>query len=320
MSKSGSSSDSGFQILIIITSIVVSSALLFVVYVFYVRDILMKWIEARRGILPENYQNILTNYKNRDRSRTVQINLFPHQGLSAGLGLNNTPPSPPMIIRKSDNNSNSNSSSISHISSGIRKQFSKNYVDYAASANSQYEIVNNPVLFGSPSDCDSPSDHDIESGNIAPWSSSGSSSGSPSKIGTLDDDEIGNQVSVDTSPSDYREVLKSGYLMKKSSGYSTSWLMRWFFIVDGRLYYCRHHDDQNFGLVKATLVANLMISKVKDVGKLGFEVTSPGDRGCGIGGGVYEMQSAGNGAEGERERERDIEDWIQVNGRTYMHL
>jgi hypothetical protein len=38
-------------------------------------------------------------------------------------------------------------------------------------------------------------------------------------------------------------ICKAGYLKKKSTSMRKDWLIRWFFIKDGKLFYVRRHTD-----------------------------------------------------------------------------
>lgn len=99
-------------------------------------------------------------------------------------------------------------------------------------------------------------------------------------------------------------ICKAGYLKKKSSGIRKDWLIRHFFIKDGRLYYV-HESEELIGRknVKARQVANLLISTVKEVSELEFQIISPGQRGATNGGGVYELQG---------DTSEDRNDWVRV--------
>lgn len=102
-------------------------------------------------------------------------------------------------------------------------------------------------------------------------------------------------------------IVKSGFLYKRSTSGRKEWLKRWFFIKnDGKLYYVHRPeymlDKSN---VDATLVANLLISTVKDnpENTLEFQIISPGARKGVQGGGIYELKS---------ESESDCREWILI--------
>lgn len=99
-------------------------------------------------------------------------------------------------------------------------------------------------------------------------------------------------------------ICKAGYLKKKSSGIRKDWLIRHFFIADGKLFYV-HESEELVGRknVKARQVANLLISTVKEVSELEFQIISPGQRGSNNGGGVYELQG---------DTSEDRNDWVLV--------
>lgn len=90
---------------------------------------------------------------------------------------------------------------------------------------------------------------------------------------------------------------KAGYLMKKSTGMNKNWLKRWFFIKDGKLFYVRKQSDLiGKNDIAAVPVANLVISTVRtnyanNNNNREFQIISPGQRGTGIGGGVYELMA-----------------------------
>jgi hypothetical protein len=105
-------------------------------------------------------------------------------------------------------------------------------------------------------------------------------------MNTYDDDDEFN----DTIENVYIDgIWKSGWLKKKST--RGVWLSRWFFLKEGRLFYVHKptemiaHSD-----VSARVVANMVISTVKEVSPLEFQIISPGQRGSSSGGGVYELQ------------------------------
>ena len=113
-------------------------------------------------------------------------------------------------------------------------------------------------------------------------------------------------------------VVKSGYLMKKAVSLNRGWLKRWFFIKDGQLFYTHKHTaltkDKH---IYAVLVANLVISTVRttssgssspsssDTSKMGkeFQIVSPGQRGLGQGGGVYELMA---------DTEEEAASWVHI--------
>ena len=74
-------------------------------------------------------------------------------------------------------------------------------------------------------------------------------------------------------------ICKAGYLKKKSTGIRRDWLIRYFFIKDGKLFYC-HESEELVGKrnVSARQVANLLISTVKEVSDIEFQIISPGQR------------------------------------------
>ena len=99
-------------------------------------------------------------------------------------------------------------------------------------------------------------------------------------------------------------ICKAGYLKKKSSGIRKDWLIRYFFIKDGKLFYV-HEGEELVGRkhVNARQVANLMISTAKEVSDIEFQIISPGQRGSLTGGGIYELQGDNN---------EDMIDWVRV--------
>eukprot|EP01036_Dinobryon_divergens_P026127 gene26127-34739_t len=104
-------------------------------------------------------------------------------------------------------------------------------------------------------------------------------------------------------------VVKSGYLMKKAVTLKRGWLKRWFFIKDGQLFYTHKHTSMMKDKhIYAVLVANLVISTVRtqtstNSSSKEFQIVSPGQRGLGHGGGVYELMA---------ETDEEAESWIQV--------
>ena len=99
-------------------------------------------------------------------------------------------------------------------------------------------------------------------------------------------------------------ICKAGYLKKKSSGIRKDWLIRYFFITGGKLYYV-HESEELVGRkhVNARQVANLLISTAKEVSDIEFQIISPGQRGSLNGGGIYELQG---------DTSEDANDWIRV--------
>lgn len=92
-------------------------------------------------------------------------------------------------------------------------------------------------------------------------------------------------------------IVKAGYLFKKSTNIRKDWLKRYFFIRQGKLFYVKSHLDLvNKTQIQAILVANLLISTIKQGGgQLGvnqniFQIISPGTRGSDRGGGLYELK------------------------------
>ena len=104
-------------------------------------------------------------------------------------------------------------------------------------------------------------------------------------------------------------VVKSGYLMKKAVTLKRGWLKRWFFIKDGQLFYTHKHTSMTKDKhIYAVLVANLVISTVRTQtsctsSSREFQIVSPGQRGLGHGGGVYELMA---------ETDEEATSWIQV--------
>lgn len=97
-------------------------------------------------------------------------------------------------------------------------------------------------------------------------------------------------------------IIKSGYLYKKSTSLKKDWLRRWFFIKDGKLFYCHVDTDiTNMKDIQAVEVANLVISTVKEKDTCVFQIISPGSRGSNKGGGLYELQT---------ETEEEAKEWI----------
>lgn len=99
-------------------------------------------------------------------------------------------------------------------------------------------------------------------------------------------------------------ISKAGYLKKKSSGIRKDWLIRYFFIKDGKLFYV-HESEELVGRknVNARQVANLLISTAKEISDIEFQIISPGHRGSQAGGGIYELQG---------DNRDDMNDWVRV--------
>ena len=131
----------------------------------------------------------------------------------------------------------------------------------------------------------------------------------------LSDVEIGNSNNLSSQhPSGGEEeeetiqiiqiegIVKMGYLRKKSTG--GRWLRRCFFIKDGKLFYVHKHTELvGKEVVHARQVSNLVISTVKSVSDIDFQIISPGQRSSSAAGGVYELQGE-NGFE--------VTDWLKV--------
>lgn len=99
-------------------------------------------------------------------------------------------------------------------------------------------------------------------------------------------------------------IVKSGYLYKKSTSIKKDWLRRWFFIKDGKLFYCHVESDaMTTSNTQAVQVANLVISTVKEISKKEFRIVSPGTRDSHKGGGTYDLQA---------ETEDDAKDWVRA--------
>jgi hypothetical protein len=119
----------------------------------------------------------------------------------------------------------------------------------------------------------------------------------------------GSSVSHDEEPESYENVqisgiIKSGYLYKKSTSIKKDWLRRWFFIKEGKLFYCHVESDVlTTSTTQAVQIANLVISTVKEISKKEFRIISPGSRGSNKGGGTYDLQT---------ETEEDAKDWVRV--------
>ena len=97
-------------------------------------------------------------------------------------------------------------------------------------------------------------------------------------------------------------IVKMGYLRKKSTG--GRWLRRCFFIKDGKLFYVHKHTELiGKEVVHARQVSNLVISTVKAVSDVDFQIISPGQRSSAAAGGVYELQ----GEDGF-----EVKDWLKV--------
>ena len=88
-------------------------------------------------------------------------------------------------------------------------------------------------------------------------------------------------------------ITKEGYLKKKSTNLTKDWLWRYFFIKDGRLFHVQRHTDilRDKEFVNARLIANLVISTVKQISDLEFQIISPGQRSSSSGGGVYVLKA-----------------------------
>ena len=134
-------------------------------------------------------------------------------------------------------------------------------------------------------------------------SSSTNNNGIPTSI-LIEDDSEKNALKETIS---ITGLDKSGYLMKKSTGINKNWLKRWFFIKDGRLFYV-HKQSDFIGKrdIAAVPVANLVISTVRTnyiKSNKEFQIISPGQRGTGIGGGVYELMA---------ESEEVANEWISI--------
>ncbi len=111
-------------------------------------------------------------------------------------------------------------------------------------------------------------------------------------------------------------VSKAGHLMKRST--HKSWLRRWFFIKEGKMYYThKPFDSATVGKkhIAAVPVANLLISTVRNASSKEFQIISPGQRGVGSGGGVYELMadSEGEAAEWVRVIKQQIEGSLTRN-------
>ena len=135
----------------------------------------------------------------------------------------------------------------------------------------------------------------------------------PEVSNPLVDIELGNDMEVENDD-DYRGeslenvltegICKAGYLKKKSTGIRKGWLIRYFFVKDGKLYHV-HESEELIGKrnVSARLVANLLISTVKEISEIEFQIISPGQRGSNAGGGVYELQG---------DNSDDMNDWVRI--------
>jgi Arf-GAP/coiled-coil/ANK repeat/PH domain-containing protein len=99
-------------------------------------------------------------------------------------------------------------------------------------------------------------------------------------------------------------IVKSGYLFKKSTSIRKDWLRRWFFIKNGKLYYVHKSNDiLERKDIQAILVSNLLVSTVKEITPLQFQIISPGQRKAVTGGGIYELQA---------DNESEMKSWVQV--------
>eukprot|EP01038_Epipyxis_sp_PR26KG_P008997 gene8997-12137_t len=99
-------------------------------------------------------------------------------------------------------------------------------------------------------------------------------------------------------------IVKAGYLYKKATNLKKSWLSRWFFIIDGKLFYTYKQSDLvGKKHITAVPVANLMISTIKIINPKEFQIISPGQRGSSKGGGIYELLG---------DNEDDVSDWIRI--------
>jgi len=172
--------------------------------------------------------------------------------------------------------------------------------------NNAPETVINPMVSG---------DHFEQAHSKAsdsPSNTDDSSKGESFKNFTI----VENVVNVNVT-----DVVKAGYLLKKGVSMKRSWLKRWFFIKDGQLFYTHKNTtvtkDKN---IYAVLVANLVISTVRTPSAIHssaktntssssnaslkeFQIVSPGQRGLGHGGGVYELMA---------ETDEEAASWIQV--------
>lgn len=135
----------------------------------------------------------------------------------------------------------------------------------------------------------------------------------PEVTNPLVDLELGNDMDVENEEDFQGESLenvltegicKAGYLKKKSTGLRKGWLIRYFFIKDGKLFYV-HEGEELIGKrnVSARQVANLLISTVKEISEIEFQIISPGQRESNSGGGVYELQ--GNDLD-------DMNEWVKI--------
>lgn len=97
-------------------------------------------------------------------------------------------------------------------------------------------------------------------------------------------------------------ILKAGYLYKKATSLKKDWLRRWFFLKEAKLFYIQRPTDL-IGMTKidAVLVANLLVSTVKEMSKFEFQIISPGQRRSQGGGGIYELKG---------DDEEDVADWV----------
>jgi len=97
-------------------------------------------------------------------------------------------------------------------------------------------------------------------------------------------------------------IVKMGYLRKMSTG--KRWLRRCFFIKDGKLFYVHRHTEL-IGKQSATArqVANLLVSTVKEVTDVDFQIISPGQRSASAAGGAYQLQG---------ENPVEAREWLRV--------
>lgn len=194
--------------------------------------------------------------------------------------------------------------------------------------NPTAETVINPLYADDHDKRDQSSIHKMSDASDSPSSiTDGSGGDSPKGDSTRSSDTVSeNVVNVNVT-----DVVKAGYLMKKAVSLKRGWLKRWFFIKDGQLFYTHKNTtvtkDKN---IYAVLVANLVISTVRTPSAVNFsgktntssvsnhsnnnnnnhgsslkefQIVSPGQRGLGHGGGVYELMA---------DTEEEAASWIQV--------
>lgn len=114
----------------------------------------------------------------------------------------------------------------------------------------------------------------------------------------------GNNTNESTTEDDFiwkdHDIVRSGYLWKKTTNYTKEWVRRWFFIQDGKLYYTRTDDVSGGAAIVPTHVCDLVISTVKENVesdmRYTFEVISPGHR-------AYTLQG---------ESEEDASHWVKT--------